>query len=53
MSGPPFWTGALSNTSHLNIWAGLHVVSRDFSDEFPCSDIRVIHKISIIKIAGM
>ena len=28
--------------------AGLHVMSRDFSDEFPCSDIRVIHKISVI-----
>ena len=27
--------------------AGVHVVSRDFSDEFPCSGIRVIHKISV------
>ena len=29
------------------VLAGLHVVSRDFLDEFPCSGIRVIHKISI------
>ena len=29
------------------ILAGLHIVSRDFSDEFPCSGIRVIHKISV------
>ena len=28
------------------ILAGLHAVSRDFSDEFPCSGIRLIHKIS-------
>ena len=27
--------------------AGLHVVSRDFSDEFPCSVVRVVHKISV------
>ena len=29
------------------ILAGLHVVSRDFSVEFRCSCIRVIHKISV------
>ena len=28
---------------------GLHVVSRDFSDEFPWSGSRVIHKISAIR----
>ena len=27
-------------------------VSRDFSDEFQCSGIRVIHKISVMKIAS-
>ena len=29
------------------ILAGLHVVSRDFLDEFPCSGGRVVHKISV------
>ena len=29
------------------ILAGPHVVSRDFSDEFPCSGVRVIHKMSL------
>ena len=29
------------------ILAGLHVVSREFSDEFRCSGIRVIHKIDV------
>ena len=29
------------------ILAGLHVVSRDFSDEFPYSSGRVIHKVSV------
>ena len=27
--------------------ASLHVVNRDFSDEFPCSGVRVIHKIGV------
>ena len=31
------------------ILAGLHVVSRDFSDESPCSGIVVIHKISVTR----
>ena len=30
------------------ILAGLYVVSHDFSDEFPCSGIHVIHKISAV-----
>ena len=35
-------------TKQVVILAGLHVMSRDFSDEFPCSGgIRVIHKISV------
>ena len=34
------------------ILAGLHVVSRDFSDVFPCLGIRVIHKISVIILKG-
>ena len=29
------------------ILAGLHVVSLDFSDEFPSSGVCVIHKISV------
>ena len=31
----------------LTVLAGLHVMSRDFSDEFPCSDICIIHKINV------
>ena len=29
------------------VLASLHVVSRDFSDEFPCSGDRVTHKIGV------
>ena len=29
------------------ILTGLHVMSHDFSDELPCSDIRVNHNISV------
>ena len=37
------------NSSHQQvvILAGLHVVGHDFSNEFPFSGIRVIHKISV------
>ena len=31
----------------IPVLACLHVVSHDFSDEFPCSGICVIHKISV------
>ena len=34
-----------SRYQQVGILAGLHVMSRDFSDEFPCTGIRVIHKI--------
>ena len=34
---------AKQRVQNVVILAGLHVVSRDFSDEFPCSGIRVIH----------
>ena len=30
----------------FTLLAGLHVMNRDFSDEFPCSGICIIHKIN-------
>ena len=43
------WIQSRPNSSYQQvvIWAGLHVVNLDFSNEFPCSGIRVIHEISI------
>ena len=37
-----------SRYQQVVILPGMHVVSRDFSDRFLCSGIRVIHKISVI-----
>ena len=47
-SNPERSTWKQSRYQQVIILAGLHVVSCDFSDEFPCSGIHVIHKTSVV-----
>ena len=39
--------GRTVGTKQVVILAGLHAVSRDFSDEFLCSSGLIVHKISV------